>query len=138
MVITMYYLSRSACMLLYNLVRYPLECFTKFDPMEMCDSVSNMLISIGCSMYFDVVVHPVVKNDGMVYRAFIAVRMKDPEIIIGIVDRIILREMTLTMYFTDKFGDEYALNSVSFRTVGTEGISLDSMDGGRYGFNGIE
>lgn len=113
-------------MLLYNVVAYPWECMTMYDPTKMSKDMRNMFDAVGDNMYFDSIVHPVIKDGGLVHRAFVTVMSKRPELVLGVVSRVVLRSMVLTLYFTDEFGDDCALNSVSFRTIGTEGICLDS------------
>ena len=125
----MYYLSLDACRLLYNLVAHPWECMTRYDPTKMCDSIRKMLSDISSDLYFDAVAHPVIVSDGIIFRAYVSVMNKEPELVLGIVDRVILKDMVLTLIFTDRFGDTYSLYGVSFRTTGTEGISLDTIEG---------
>lgn len=129
----MYYMSAMMCKLLYNVVVHPWEC-TENCAVEMCSNLRKMFDALDCGLYLDVVSHPVITIDGIVQRAYITVMSKEPELVLGVVSRVVLRDMILTLYFTDEFGDVYALNSVSFRTQGTEGMRLDSlMDGGKIG-----
>lgn len=124
----MYYMPVDMCKLIANVVAYPWECLTKYNPNRMCDDLRKMLDDAGPNLFFDVISHPVIVNDGLVYRTFITVMSKDPELVLGVVSRAVLRDMVFTLYFTDAYGDQYSLNSVSFRTVGTEGLSMDTMD----------
>ena len=138
-VVIMYYLSASMCRILYNVIVHPWECLTEHDPVKMCDDLRNVLSGVDSCMFFDVITHPVMRKDGIVNRAYVTVMSKEPELVLGVVSRVVLRDMVLTLYFTDEFGDLYTLNSVSFRTTGTEGMRLDSlMDGGRFGPVGIK
>ena len=122
----MYYLSADMCKLIVNMVAYPWDCLTMYDPNIMCNSIRKMFDDIGPNMFFDVVSHPVIVHEGLVHRAFITVMSKKPRLVLGVVDRVVLKDMVLMLYFTDAFGDEYAINSMSFRTYGTEGLYMDS------------
>lgn len=123
----MYYLSVEVCKLIMNVIAHPWECLTRYDPIKMCDDLRGMFDDLGTNLYFDFVAHPVMVKDGLVYRAFLSVMSKDPKVVLGIVSHAVLKDMVLTLYFTDEFGDIYALNSVSFRTTGTEGMTMDTM-----------
>ena len=125
----MYYIPVETCRLIVNVITRPWECLTKYKPVEMCDNLRSMFGHMGGDMFFDVVAHPVIKNDGIYHRAYITVMNKDPELVLGVVVRAVLKDMILTLYFTDEFGDKYCLHSVSFRTAGTEGLHLDSDKG---------
>ena len=123
----MYYIPVTMCKLLVNVVRDPWECMSDVDPVQMCDDLRKLFMGVGGGMYFDAVSHPVIVHDGIIHRAYIAVMNADPRLVLGIVSRVVLRDMVLTLYFTDEFGDKCTLNSVSFRTKGTEGLTLDSQ-----------
>lgn len=123
----MYYVPVVTCKLLVNVIRDPWECMTDADPVQMCDDLRKLFIGVGGNIYFDVITHPVIVHDGLIHRAYITVMSKEPELVLGVISRAVLRNMVLTLYFTDEFGDECALDSVSMRTVGTEGLTLDSQ-----------
>ena len=125
----MYVMSRRMCKLLVNVVANPWECLTKYKPDSMCQQLRNILHEIGGDFYLDVISHPVMNEDGVVHRTYITVMSKDPELVIGVVDRVVLKDMILELFFTDRFGDNLAFNSVTFRTTGTEGLTLDSKSG---------
>lgn len=123
----MYYVPAVTCKLLVNVIRDPWECMTDVDPVQMCDDLRKLFIGVGGDMYFDVISHPVMVHDGLIYRAYITVMNREPRLVLGVVSRAVLKNMVLTLYFTDEFGDECTLDSVSMRTVGTEGMTLDSQ-----------
>ena len=140
----MYRLSARVCRVLFNLVANPWECLPRYRADKLCSSVRNILDSImeskgpGINLYFDVAVHPVTVSEGIVFRAYLTVVSKDPALVIGVVDRIVLNDTVLELYFTDEFGDHSSLRSVTFYTYGTEGLRFDTMDKWSNGFVGIE
>ena len=123
----MYYVPAVTCKLLINVIKDPWECMTDVDPVQMCDDLRRLFSGVGGDMYFDVISHPVIMHDGLIHRAYVTVMNREPRLVLGVISRAVLRNMILTLYFTDEFGDTYALNSVSFRTSGTEGLTLDSQ-----------
>lgn len=129
----MYYVPVELCRLLVHIVRYPWECLTIYDSATMCDDLRKMFDGVGGNLYFDVVSHPILKPDGIVYRAYPVIMSHEPELVLGVIDRVVIKDMELILYFTDRFGDLYSLNSVSFRTTGTEGIRIDTLIGDEYG-----
>ncbi len=125
----MYYIPVTMCKLIINVVAHPWECILEHDPTDMCQDMRKIFDAIRGNLYFDVITHPVKKMDSIVFRTYITVVSKDPELVLGVVDRAVLKDMLLTLYFTDEFGDVYSLDSVSFRTIGTEGLFMDSING---------
>jgi hypothetical protein len=83
------------------------------------------------NLVFRFMIRPDYKDDGqsLVFKTHLAIVSQEPKLVIGVVDRMVLKDMVLTVYFTDLLGDDCALNGVSFRTYGTEGPTIDTKVG---------